>query len=70
MSLSQSTLTRSVLVSVLGLQISPEPFSGRSEHAMSQSPEPVEPRVIIVPESVREPSIGLEITETGFELFT
>ena len=31
---------------------------------MSQSPEPVEPRVIIVPESVREPSIGLEITET------
>ena len=59
-----------VLVSVLGLQISPEPFSGRSEHAMSQSPEPVESRVIIVPESEREPSIGLEITETGFELFT
>ena len=69
-SLSQSTLTRSVLLSVSGLHTSPLPLSGRSEQAASQSPEPVPSNTSSSPESVSMPSAGLAIIATGGELVT
>ncbi len=69
-SLSQSTLTRSVLVSVSGLHTSPLPLLGRSEQAVSQSPEPVASKTSNSPESVSMPSVGLAIRATGGELAT
>ena len=69
-SLSHNTLTRSVLKSAKGLQTSPDPLSGRSEQAASQSPDPVPSKTSSTPESVSMPSDGLAMRATGGELET
>ena len=51
MSDSQRTEMRSLLTIALGLQSRPLPLLGSSEQERSQSPEPVEDRVISLEES-------------------
>ena len=66
----QTTLTRSLLDAAVGLQTKPEPLSGKSPQARSQSPEPVESKRMSSPESVSVWSAGWAMTAAGAELFT
>ena len=70
LSLFHKILTKSLFSPKYGLQSKLLPLLIKSEHAKSQSPDPVDWKSNISPDSAVKPLIGCEINATGGEFNT